>query len=448
MKFFISSATVCIAWSGCRYSTSAVIENPSSTTVAPTDATVGETRCDMNAYCQSMAGPRSYCKDWQTISSCFGADNVTECVNCGVGAITPETTVTPTISTTLVGHGSAAQARAGCGSLSVSTFLWVEQPSNLKTKSEFVAFYQELNTFISHQNCVNIDTTTLVIRTPNPKYPISSAGGMYWPPGSSPLFTELISPLGSVGRKVKILLYPYIMEDYDRDVWVDFAAVSSLKPVIASLGLTVYDGVFAYTKGWQDFVGKSQQSVSIDGFMLDYEEIFKAMGTSNRVSLTSASFSPYRAAYPTIKTATTVGYDNSKDIVFFDAFMDYLHLQVYDLYYPYVGSDESSNDSIFETTKNNPQGLVAVLLSKVLTPTILKAYKGRESKIKLMWSTQTLASRNCLYPLRDGSCGINYEFNWSPDKFNEFLGLVTKAPELGQFEHGIYTYNFMPRNWV
>ena len=320
-------------------------------------------------------------------------------------------------------------------------FLWVELP-NIRARSDYVVFYQKLKTFLD-KNCVNIRVTTLVVRTISPYFP--STDPMYWPPETSPLFTELIAKLNSSKNPVKVVLYPYVMEDGDRNNWVKFANSLNIVPVNGTM--SVYDGVFAFTKMWQDFVSTRTDAATIDGFMIDYEEIYKAIGTQNAITLTPESFGPYRNAYPTIKTGTSIGYDDGKHIRYFDPIMDYIHLQVYDFYYPYASADKSMTDSLFEVYKDDPQGFVNTVLKNVLTSTVLKAYQGRESKVKLMWSTQNLWN-NCIYPMRDGRCGVNYEFNWSPAKFNEFVQIVQSNPLLGRFEHGIYTYNFIRPDWV
>ena len=259
------------------------------------------------------------------------------------------------------------------------------------------------------------------------------------------MFTELIAKLGK-GQNIKILLYPYILDAYARSQWINFAKTANTRPVV-STGLSVYDGIFAFTNKWQQFVN-SNNTVQIVGFILDIEEITTNTDPQYSVVLTPESFGPYRSAYPGVETAVTLGYDDKRKINYFDPFMDYLYLQVYDLYYPYAGS-ASSQDSLFEVYQNDPKGLLAVLLSKVLTSSVTDVYKGVENKIALMWSTQTLDNNDCLYLLNDGSCGVNREFNWAPAAFNNFVQLVKGvAGPLGQVTHGVYTFNFMRQDWL
>jgi hypothetical protein len=413
-----------------------------------------------------MVGPNSYCKTWQTVTSCIGGDDVTDCDTCGGNAEStvspssnpvsptefpsPDAPIEPPEQTLPVSTEESAldpvsenesipgiQPSNGCedppSGSTVPAFLWVEG-IKMSSKQDAVSFFQRLYGFLE-SNCVNMGVNTLVVRTPNPVYPIKLSEAAFWPPANSPLFTELIAKIKS---PIKILLYPYVMEDFDRTAWLNFGDKKG-----------VWEGVFKFTKLWQDFVTDSgNKNVIVEGFMIDYEEIYKAIGTEHRVTLTPESLNPYRAAYPSVKTATSIGYDDLKTINFFYPFMDYLHLQVYDLYYPYEGSDESSKDSVFMRYKNDASGLFDVLVKFVFLPGIMKAYSGKESKIKLMWSTQTLADRDCLYPLNDGRCGINYEFNWKPRAFNEFLKLMIESPVLGKFEHGVYPYNFMRPGWL
>jgi hypothetical protein len=324
-------------------------------------------------------------------------------------------------------------------------FVWLEGTTSMHSVSEFASLFQQIKQFIKY-NCVNMRVTTLVVRTPNPVYPTQSAEPVYWPPSTSPLFTELISQLGQ-DTPIKILLYPYIMEDFDRTAWVQFAKSNGATRVGSAY--TVYDGVFAFTKAWQDYVRAHSSFVKIEGFMIDYEEISRKMGTINVVSLDKTTFEPYRNAYPSIKTGVTVGYDHGSAIKSFAQFMDTIHLQVYDLYYPYAGSDESQKDSVFEKYKDDPQGLANIVLSKVFIPSVLANYQGLGDKIKLMWSTQTLIRDACLYPLNTGKCGVNYEFNWRPDTFNEFIKIIQSSQSsIAPYEHGVYTFNFMRPDWL
>jgi hypothetical protein len=419
--------------------------------------------CDVDAYCRSKAGALSYCKTWLDVPCCAGGDQFKDCATCGqaprsqssTSTSMPSTPTTPTKSSSSSTDTKTSfspfgtKATSDCEALPTyraPLFIWVEM-ANLNTLSDFVTFFQRLRTFVL-SNCVNAKVTTLVIRIVSPSYPQTNP--MFWPPWTSPLYTEFVRKLRiSSSGKVKILLYPYVMEDLSRSAWVKFANITGTKPVVnATSGPTVYDGIFKFIDGWQKFINPNSSSVLIDGFMLDLEELRGNVGKFNLINFTSPAISQYKAAYPNVKVACSLGYDEGKSIAAFSDFVDYLHLQVYDLYYPVVSAGRSRNTSVFEIYQENGAGLLSVLLSKVFTPSILNAYKGRESKIKLMWSTQALGLSDCIYPLDNDSCGPNYEFDWSPAGFNQFIQLAQASPQLSMFEHGVYTFNFIRQDWL
>ncbi len=317
--------------------------------------------------------------------------------------------------------------------------------------ADFQAFYARLASYVV-SNCVNMNTVSLVIRTPHPYFVSNGAGGYaYWPPQTSPIYTHLLQRLpSSITSKIRVLLYPYIYDSFARGKWVQFASDATNKNNRRG-SKTVYDGIYSFVTGWQDFVSSiSSSALSVSGYMIDYEEILRRTGSDNLVSFTAADLGPYRSTYPSIKTGITFGYDDRNRINLYGPYFDFLHLQVYDLYYPYSGSDESVTDSIFVKFVNDPVGLANTIVGNVLTPNILSFYAGRESQITLMWSTQYISEKNCLYPLGAGaSCGINYEIHSTPIAFNQFIqSMRSRGGALGQVQYAVYTFNFMQQTWL
>lgn len=366
-------------------------------------------------------------------------------------------TASPTSSTTLPPKAPTQECEVYAGQ-EVPLFVWIEGP-RMYLKEEFIAFYQKVRVFLE-SNCARIRPTTLTVRTAHPYY-VPKYEMEYWPPETSPLFTELLSQL-KIDSPVKVLLYPYVFDDFARAQWVKFASSGSVDKVLPRVtfdstssaasvlqSINIYDGMFQYTKGWQNAVAKLNSNVRIDGFMIDYEEIYRYPDTTHLVSFTPEEVLPYKALYPSIKVATSVGYDDIKKINYFDGFIDYLHLQAYDLYYPYVGADATA-DSPFVVYQDDPVNLAKILSQKVFTPTILKSYESRISKIFLMWSTQSLTVKDCLYKINDGSCGINNEFGpWRPDTFNLFIQEMQKTSNvMKNVQHGVYTLNFVRPTWL
>jgi hypothetical protein len=424
--------------------------------------------CIPDKYCQTLAGSLSYCRTWLNPATCQGASQYALCDVCGGSTNAPMTTkqmimtgsatlgggVTTTstkttstttrsmtTSTTTMTLYPGSRTTSSCELVSidpVSMFVWIEGPSYLSSRLDFEVFFTRIANFVV-SNCVNIKPYTLIIRTPNPFF-TAGADSIYWPPWASPLYTRLVSKVAGV----KILLYPYILDGYSRSQWVNFGT-----KVLKQSTPAVLDAIFGFASKWQQFVNGNNTS-KIEGFIIDNEEVLYSLDkTVYPVSLTPSSISPLKILYPLVKTGVTIGYDDKTRINFFDTFMDYLFLQVYDLYYPFVGSDASVDSSIFEVFRDDPTSLVSVLTTNVLKSSILSNYKGREARIFLMWSTQYIDEKNCLYKLNDGSCGVNYEFNWRPYFFNKFVQeIMQSSPVLSSVSHGVYTFNFMRQDWL
>ena len=311
------------------------------------------------------------------------------------------------------------------------------------TNADFASFYAKLLSFVQG-NCAGIIATTIVIRVPHPYFPNSFAEPVYSPPASSPIYTEFISKVTTSSGKVKILLYPYVMDAFSRGQWIKFGTSSKAKPVTGTM--TTWDGIFSYVSQWQSLVG-TNGPVLIDGFMVDFEEIRYNTEPQNAVTLSQAELQPYRAAYPTIKIGTSVGYDDKSRINLFAPYLDYLHLQMYDFYYPTAGAD-STPSSIFTTYKNDASQLASVIMKHVITPNLIDLYRQFSSKVWLMWSTQSM-NTDCIYPMGYGACGINNEFNWNPVPFNAFVQeIMASDPVLGSLPHGVYTFNFIRPQWL
>ena len=413
------------------------------TTSAPTTTTVKTTTASTRASSSTTTTTRA-----TTTTTTKRTTTTTATTRTTTTASTTTSGTTTTAITTI----KAVTTNAQCENYPSSTVpmtLWVEGPPYYEI-SDFQAFYTRLASFIV-SNCVNLETVSLVIRTPHPYFVSNGNGGYaYWPPQTSPIYTHLLQKLPStLATKINVLLYPYIYDSFARGKWSTFATANPSTNKIGSK--TVYDGIYSFVLGWQNFVSSiSTSRLSISGYMIDYEEILRRTGTDNLVSFTAADLAPYRAAYPTIKTAISFGYDDKNRINLYGPYFDFLHLQVYDLYYPYIGADESLKDSLFVKFANDPTGLANTIMANVLTPNILSFYAGREKQITLMWSTQYISEKNCLYPLGAGaSCGINYEIHSTPIAFNQFVQSIRgRGGAMAQVQHAVYTFNFMQQTWL
>jgi len=151
-----------------------------------------------------------------------------------------------------------------------------------------------------------------------------------------------------------------------------------------------------------------------------------------------------------IKSGISVGYDDQALIRSFADHIDYIFVQVYDLYYPEIHADRNRDTSIFVRHNENPRELSRIILDRVLTPGIQSVYEPYLDRIFLMWSTQYTTERNCLYPVgHSRTCGINYEIHSTPYHFNEFINHITAGSHiLSRVQHGVYTFNFLQESWM
>lgn len=397
---------------------------------------------DMNRFCRTHFGGRSSCLTDRSPPVCEGTTQ--ECTVIAAGAFAARAS-------------SPLASSSGCRAKpSVSTppmFLWVEG-TVLDSFAEFETFYSRLADFVTG-NRANMDTVRLIIRVAHPL--VHAAGDstpIYWPPRTSPILTVLDRRLKSLSKRVSIIFYPNIWGNTDRALWVEFAQSRRLNPR-SNLKVTddnVYDGIYSFVHGWQEFVDSQTSSISIEGYTIDYEEIkpHKDRGKKNIVLFTSKDLRPYKRAYPSIRSGISLAYDDRPLIDMFANHIDNLFVQVYDLYYPIKHADKSPETSIFERYNSRPSRLAEVILEEVLTPSIQSIYAPYLDRIFLMWSTQYTPERRCLYPVGDErTCGINYEIHSTPENFNTFINQVARSSEiLSRVQHGIYTFNFLQQSWM
>ena len=398
-------------------------------------------------YCQEVVGSSSYCKMDQSPRVCHGTE-VPCCMN-GVTAA-PELRVSA---------ASAFRVTAECeqypSSPTAPMFLWVEEPK--LSRSDFEEFFARIAAYITG-NCVRMQTVRLVLRVGSPYTKSQDDSSLlYWPPESSLIHTVLMQRLREAGEdyRIQLVFYPYIFENDSRGEWVRFGLDRSLNNRRNNRvnRHTVYDGIYSFVHGWQEFANSNpSSSIFVEGYTIDYEEIdpTKRKGAEDLVDFEQYELAPYVAAYPHIRSGLSLGYDDKKRIRHYSGYMDNIYLQVYDLYYPYKHADRSLEDSIFVNYNSNPRKLSQIILEEVLKPEILSIYRGREDRLFLMWSTQYISERKCLYPIGEmKSCGINYEIHSTPANFNEFINRVSAGHEiLSRVQHGVYTFNFLQESWM
>ena len=450
-----------------------------TTGVVATSYTDDPYYCDVHMYCQRSIGFWSFCKTWQDRPSC--AFSRLSCANVCPGVAGPvapatnspvvpvqlNTTVAPTTlapsSTILVSKTTPVPTTAGILPVTVTAttampvqstlpqpldlsgggcaksvtktvsdfFIWTEWPS-LSDLSAASAYYDGLLKFI-RSNCAGLGVTRVVLRILHPYYPWKDQN-FYLPSQTSVLYQAFISKLPS---NVELVMYGYVMEAPAIQAWTTELGVS-----------TAIEGVVAFMKKWNDFLGSVGSSQRFKGVVFDLEE-FPSMQKLSPWTLNAGNVAALKSKYGQFEFSTTIGYDALGTLSTQAAFVDKLYLQLYDLYQPYRNVGPTA-DSRFLVFKNNAATMGDFILNTVLSSQILSAYAQYSDKVMLMWSNQNLVG-SCLYPL-DGktNCGANNEFGlWDPDAYNAFLSYVKgKSPVLNNLKHGLFQYSFTPPSWV
>lgn len=304
-------------------------------------------------------------------------------------------------------------------------------------------YYSGIHEFVMN-NCANIRTTRLILRTVNPYYPNNGGATgnfqMFTPTTSSPLYTGLLSRLPG---NVEVKFYPYIMEDTDREFWATYAGTND--PL---------EGVFVFVRDWQNFLKSVNAPVTVSGFVCDGEELVKT--TKYSVSTSASHMLPLQAQYPGVTFGLALGFDavgRMNTYIASGVVNGGVYLEFYDFYYPKPRVD-SSLESPFLLNVNNATAMVEIVANHMVTSDIWTAIQVATANypdmpIYPMWSIQNIEKTSCIFPLGN-QCGLNYEFgNWSPVAFNQFIQQINVAvPALQPLQHGIFQYNFMPFSWV
>ena len=224
------------------------------------------------------------------------------------------------------------------------------------------------------------------------------------------------------------------MDTYNQNAWAAFSPSST----------NSLEGVFEFAKQWNAVFAKQGSSIRFNGIVLDYEEFYGSRAPS--IMAEAQDINPLKAAYG-MQAGITFGYQAWSSMADWDSTFDDFYLQFYDYYYS--PSVDTTDNSPFLLYKNDPQ-----TLADFTVKTVLQGYSEDPSrygsKVRVMWSLQNMAN-TCIYPLNDGSCGINYEFGagWTAEAVNEYLKAFRQSsPHLGSKPQGFFQFSFVPLSWM
>lgn len=301
--------------------------------------------------------------------------------------------------------------------------MWAEWPSLPKTTLAWTSYYRDLASFM-RRNCARLRVKKLIIRITIPEF------GAWWSPTNSPLYLALLS---QIDPDTELFVYPYVLDSFNQQAWAAFSPSGS----------NVVEGVFEFTKQWNNFLSSMNSGVRFSGMVVDYEEFAGSRAPDVLSQILNMTHLKLQYGFT---TGVAAGYPPTAVVNLFDSVMDEIYSEFYDFYYtPFV---DSTLESPFLTFLNDPAALSDFTLATVL--------EGRSEsttlygpKTNVMWSLQSL-NGSCVYPLTDGSCGINYEFGagWSAAAVNQFLQDISKkSPNLGSLPQGFFQFSFVPISW-
>jgi hypothetical protein len=369
------------------------------------------------------------------------------------GAIVPATTAKPAVSTLLstIKPTTAITTTAkpatvitttskpvpttapgkipGCafsGARPIAGYLWTDAPIEFSTRPQWARYFVGMREYMA-RNCANMVINKVLMNVPQPL----RDGGLLLPSPSSVLYMEFLKYM-SPGTVLNIM--PYIGEEGARLKWITYGGSSS-----------VIENVFKFTYNWNVFLKSVGSTVRFTGVTLDYEELVNIPSRYN-IAVSKPMIAGFKTKYGISEFSGAVG---SKAIANVNAFtfFDHFFLEFYDF-----GNAIAKNAvlSPFVIYKDNPQAMVNYILrTEVASPVLQAFYVANAHKISAMWSIQSLTG-GCIYPLRNGKCGLNYEFGvWRADTFNAFITLLkSSSPIFNNVAHGFFEYSFIPKSWV
>jgi hypothetical protein len=284
-------------------------------------------------------------------------------------------------------------------------------------------------------NCVGVTVNKVVMKVPYPQYhnAYPTKQKIFWPPASSPFFTEVIAKMP---KNIKYHIYPMLVPS-TRGYWKSWAGT-------ASVGYAV----FSFVKQWNRFlVGNGY--AGMEGLVVDVETVIPSDGLSS-----AAGVNRLKAQFPGVKFGAAIGFDDSPKLRAMRSYTDHFFLEMYDWYRPTQFITLTAR-SPFVVSKNNPAAISTYLMKTAIDPVLWREYVAAgTSKLHMMWSLQH-AGTDCINMQGTGNCGTRNDFGaWSPAGFNAFLVKIKATiaglgiPALNQMQHGVFHYNALPRSWL
>jgi hypothetical protein len=326
--------------------------------------------------------------------------------------VKPATTLVP--KTTLAGGTSPS---TGCATTQRPIFLWTEWTFDYPE-----VYYPKLLKFIAG-NCAGLKVTRVILRILDPIFPGDSK--LWGVSTSSALYTQFISKLPA-GIDLKV--YPYLKDPTNLANWATYGGSSNC-----------LQSLFKYAQAWNTLLASVGNPNRFSGIVVDGEE--------------QAGFLTYMPTLPGLRSSTGLKFGYAiayyrigamSDDSGMGLYVDEFYLEMYDFYYPNMGSTVKNLDYTSPGVLNNPSAFMSSLVSGIIGGFI--SQYGPKSHF--MWSNQQ-DSTACIMPLGE-NCGVHDDFGtWSPRAMNDFLGLIAQTyPVFAKQPAGFFQFNLTPLTWL
>jgi hypothetical protein len=312
----------------------------------------------------------------------------------------------------------AASPATGCATTQRPIFLWTEWTYDYPE-----IYYPKLLKFIAG-NCAGLKVTRVIVRVLDPLFP--GDGKLWGVSATSGLYTQFLSKLPA-GIDLKI--YPYLKDADSLASWAKYGgSANSLQ------------SVFKYTQAWNTLLASLGNANRFTGVVVDGEE--------------QAGFLAYMPTLPGLRSSTGLKFGYAiayyrigamSDDSGMGLYVDEFYLEMYDFFYPNMGSTVKNVDYSSAAVLNNPAAFTSSLVSGIIGGFISQY----GAKSHFMWSSQQSSANTCIMPLGN-NCGVHDDFGtWSPRAINDFLGYIGQQyPVFAKQPNGFFQFNLTPLTWI
>ncbi len=357
-------------------------------------------------------------------------------------------------------------------------FLWVEQPSIVKTPEYFPDFYSELADFVTC-NAAKITFNKVIVRFIDPGADFGAAGNPWLPDVNSPFLQDLVLALPA---GVDVYALPYVKEPQYPWTW-DPGEGNSVEQAVKVIN------------DWNVIINGIDPSRTIKGIAFDPEG--SGIAKEDMVCFARTKMATYGM---NIKVGLTLAGKAIADAVNWGQLnncykVDESYLQIYNLYTQCIGSgtiyvdgfDPAGNpcligscapspgcgssiylealgypdpaQAVFDANANYNHTFKGILTQPQMNWNLQNIPAGTAQYIYPMFTVEAMIGANCMYPNTNdpSKCGQVDGFGtWTAQDFLRFVNIFSDnigsmtnlgAENIPKSNYGIFQYAFIPDSW-